>query len=88
MRRLIFFLTFLLAAMALGAQTAKDEAKLAERLNTYFAKYKPKGTRLTQQPRMLGYQLDHQAKTLVITADEFFACQEFTPEITEQKNKR
>jgi hypothetical protein len=82
MRRLIFFLTFLLAAMALGAQTAKDEAKLAERLNTYFAKYKPKGTRLTQQPRMLGYLLDHQAKTLVITADEFFACQEFTPEIT------
>lgn len=88
MRRLIFFLTFLLAAMALGAQTAKDEAKLAERLNTYFAKYKPKGTRLTQQPRMLGYQLDHQAKTLVITADEFFACQEFTPEITEHIYKK
>jgi hypothetical protein len=88
MRRLIFFLTFLLVAMALGAQTAKDEAKLAERLNTYFAKYKPKGTRLTQQPRMLGYQLDHQAKTLVITADEFFACQEFTPEITEHIYKK
>ena len=88
MQRLIFFLTFLLAAMALGAQTAKDEAKLAERLNTYFAKYKPKGTRLTQQPRMLGYQLDHQAKTLVITADEFFACQEFTPEITEHIYKK
>ena len=88
MRRLIFFVTFLLAAMALGAQTAKDEAKLAERLNTYFAKYKPKGTRLTQQPRMLGYQLDHQAKTLVITADEFFACQEFTPEITEHIYKK
>ncbi len=88
MRRLIFFLTFLLAAMALGAQTAKDEAKLAERLNTYFAKYKPKGTRLTQQPRMLGYQLNHQAKTLVITADEFFACQEFTPEITEHIYKK
>lgn len=74
--------------MALGAQTAKDEAKLAERLNTYFAKYKPKGTRLTQQPRMLGYQLNHQAKTLVITADEFFACQEFTPEITEHIYKK
>ena len=88
MRRLIFFLTFLLAAMALSAQTAKDEAKLAERLNTYFAKYKPKGTRLTQQPHMLGYQLDHQAKTLVITADEFFACQEFTPEITEHIYKK
>ena len=88
MRRLIFSLILLLATMTIGAQTAKDEAKLAERLNTYFAKYKPKGTRLTQQPRMLGYQLDHQAKTLVITADEFFACQEFTPEITEHIYKK
>ena len=88
MRRLIFSLMLLLATMTIGAQTAKDEAKLAERLNTYFAKYKPKGTRLTQQPHMLGYQLDHQAKTLVITADEFFACQEFTPEITEHIYKK
>ena len=37
---------------------------------------------------MVGYQLDHQAKTLVITADEFFACQEFTPEITEHIYKK
>jgi len=89
MRRLaIFFLLLLTSAMALHAQTAKDEAKLAERLNTYFAKYKPKGTKLTQAPRMVGYQLDHQAKTLVITADEFFACQEFTPEITEHIYKK
>lgn len=82
MQRLKPFLLLLLATLTLHAQTARDEAKLVERLNTYFAKYKPKGTRLTQAPHMLGYQLDHQAKTLVITADEFFACQEFTPEIT------
>ena len=37
---------------------------------------------------MVGYQLDHQKKTLVITADEFFACQEFTPEITEHIYKK
>ena len=65
------------------AQTAKDEAKLAERIQDYFRKYKPKGTRLTQAPRMLDYQLDNKAHTLTITADEFFAAQEFTPEITE-----
>ncbi len=64
------------------AQTAKDEAKLAENLKQYFAKYKPKGTRLTQQPRLVDYQLDNNARTLVITADETFAAQEFTPEIT------
>lgn len=77
-----------LATLSLSAQTARDEAKLVEKLNSYFAKYKPKGTRLTQAPRMVGYQLDHQKKTLVITADEFFACQEFTPEITEHIYKK
>lgn len=82
MQRQILSLILLLAALSMSAQTARDEAKLVERLNTYFAKYKPKGTRLTQAPHMVGYQLDHQTKTLVITADEFFACQEFTPEIT------
>ena len=70
------------------AQTAKDEAKLAERLKEYFAKYKPKGTRLTQQPKMVDYLLDNSEKTLTITADEFFAAQEFTPEITEHIYKK
>ena len=83
MRRRITLLLLLLATLSLSAQTARDEAKLVEKLNSYFSKYKPKGTRLTQAPRMVGYQLDHQQKTLVITADEFFACQEFTPEVTE-----
>ena len=82
MYRRITLCLLLLATLSLNAQTARDEAKLVEKLNSYFAKYKPKGTRLTQAPRMVGYQLDHQKKTLVITADEFFACQEFTPEIT------
>ena len=83
MRRRITLFLLLLATLSLSAQTARDEAKLVEKLNSYFSKYKPKGTRLTQAPRMVGYQLDHRQKTLVITADEFFACQEFTPEITE-----
>ena len=86
-RRITLCLLFL-ATLSLSAQTARDEAKLVEKLNSYFAKYKPKGTRLTQAPRMVGYQLDHQKKTLVITADEFFACQEFTPEITEHIYKK
>lgn len=87
MRRLTIFLLLLLS-MASHAQTAKDEAKLVERLNNYFAKYKPKGTRLTQAPKMLRYQLDNTSQTLVITADEFFAAQEFTPEITEHIYKK
>ena len=53
MHRKLLSILFLLVTLSLSAQTAKDEAKLAERLNTYFAKYKPKGTRLTQAPRMV-----------------------------------
>ena len=75
-------LCYLLIVLPLYAQTVKDEAKMADNLKQYFSKYKPKGTRLAQQPRMIGYQLDNDAKTLVITADEYFAAQEFTPEIT------
>lgn len=81
-------LLLVLFATPFYAQSAKDEAKLVERLQDYFRKYKPKGTRLTQAPRMLDYQLDNNARTLTITADEFFAAQEFTPEITENIYKK
>ena len=75
-------LSYLLIVLPLYSQTARDEAKMADNLKQYFSKYKPKGTRLAQQPRLVEYQLDNEAKTLVITADEYFAAQEFTPEIT------
>ena len=85
MRRLllsVLVLTLLSAIQPTMAQTSKDEAKLLKRFENYFTKYKPKGTRLTQQPRMVDCQIDRATKTLTITADEFFAAQEFTPEIT------
>ena len=85
MRRLllsVLVLTLLSAIQPTMAQTSKDEAKLLKRFENYFTKYKPKGTRLTQQPRMVDCQIDRVTKTLTITADEFFAAQEFTPEIT------
>ncbi len=81
-------LVCLFTSLPVFPQSPKDEAKMAERLKEYFAKYKPKGTRLSTQPRMLDYQLDNEQRTLVITADEFFACQEFTPEITARIYKK
>ena len=89
-KKLISALSILLffVATPFYGQSAKDEAKLVERLQEYFWKYKPKGTRLTQPPRMLDYQLDNTARTLTIVADEFFAAQEFTPEITEHIYKK
>ena len=88
MKRLLTSTAFLLCTLCLTAQTAKDEAKLAERLQHYFTKYKPKGTKLTHPPRMLSYQLNNEAKTITVHADEFFAAQEFTPEITEHIYKK
>lgn len=82
MKKIVILLFYLFTLTSLCAQTAKDEAKLTERLQDYFRKYKPKGTKLTQAPHMVDYQLDNDAKTLTITADEFFAAQEFTPEVT------
>lgn len=87
---LLSVLSILLTGFAVtaSAQSAKDEAKMVERLHQYFAKYKPKGMRLTQPPRMLSYLLDNDEETLTITADEFFAAQEFTPDITEHIYKK
>ena len=81
-------LFYLFTFLPLLAQTTKDEAQLEEQLQAYFAKYKPKGTRLTQAPRMLSYQLDDDQQSLTIVADEFFATQEFTPEIVEHIYKK
>ena len=81
-------LFYLFSLLPLSAQTSKDEAKLKERLKEYFAKYKPKGTKLRQAPQLVSYDLDNKARTLTITADEFFAAQEFTPEITEHIYKK
>ena len=70
-----------LVLQPLWAQTPKEEAKISEKLKQFFAKYKPKGTKLSTQSKMLGWQVDSENKTLTITADEFFACQELTPNI-------
>ena len=84
----ILLLVYIFTLLPLSAQTAKDEAKLKERLKEYFAKYKPKGTKLRQAPRLVSLEVDKSSRTLTITADEFFAAQEFSPEITKNIYKK
>ncbi|MBR1547707.1 MAG: xanthan lyase, partial [Prevotella sp.] len=81
-------LLYILTTLPLHAQSARDELKMTDKLKQYFAKYKPKGVKIAQQPHMIGYTLDHDAKTLTIEADEWFAMQEFTPEVTENIYKK
>ena len=88
MRHILLYLLLISASVSCFGQSAKDEAKMADCLKQYFSKYKPKGTRLAQQPRMTGYQVDDNKKTLTITVNEWFAMQEFTPEITKHIYKK
>ena len=88
MQKLLLILLLSMTTMSNGAQSPKDELKLAEKLKQYFAKYKPKGVKIAQQPHLVEYSLDHNAKTLTVEADEWFAMQEFTPEVTSHIYKR
>lgn len=84
--------TYIALAMLPGAicnaQTAEQERKMANKLEAYFAKYKPKKQDLPQAPRMLSYKVDNIKKTLTINADGNFAAQEFTEETTAYIYKR
>jgi hypothetical protein len=89
MIRIFLFSLLLLTTISPSlAQSAKDEAKMVERLQKYFSKYKPKESRLARQPRMVDYVLNNEEHTLVINADDWFGYQEFTPEVTENIYKK
>ena len=81
-RLLCLLVALTLGATGMVAQSPDQENKMAQKARQFFAKYKAKGSKIRQTPRMLDYAVDDSAQTLVITADEFFAAQEFTPEIT------
>lgn len=79
-RRLLICLSLILST-AIFAQSPEKEALMVAGIETYFAKYKPKGQDMPHSPRMESYRLDNGKKTLTITADGTFALQEFTPKI-------
>lgn len=87
-RVIVIVLFCLLSHLSSTAQTSKDEAKLRQCLKEYFAKYKPKGTKLRNAPKLVSVDTDNTARTMVINADDIFAFQEFTPEITDQIYKK
>lgn len=81
--KVMAFIIFLSLFIPAHAQTAKDEAQLKKRLREYFENYKPKHNKMRKSPRLVSVQTSKTARTMVITADSYFAAQEFTPEITE-----
>ena len=88
MYKILLYLLLLSAPTICFGQSAKDEAKMGDRLKLFFSTYKPKDMRLPRQYRMQSYQVDNDEKTLTITTDEWFGMQELTPEITENIYKK
>ncbi len=66
----------------------KKIEKLERKLNRYFEDYKAKDTQLEKQPRMVSYDLNDEARTLTIKADETFAHQDFSPKVVEKIYKK
>lgn len=70
------------------AQNAGQERKMEQKLEEYFAKYKPKKQELPQAPRMTGCNVDNSRKAITITADGTFAAQEFSEKTVNDIYKR
>ncbi|MBR1688438.1 MAG: fibronectin type III domain-containing protein [Prevotella sp.] len=62
------------------AQTAEHRGTLGKDIEKFFAKYKPRSQTLVRQSRLIGFQVNDTTQTLVVTADEYFAEQEFSQE--------
>ena len=88
MKKTLYTTTLLLMAVNGLAQTPKDEILMAKRLQEFFVKYRPKGQVFAQPSKMLGYKVDNKQRTLSITADEYFAAQEFTQKSTDNIYKK
>ena len=71
-----------------NGQTKAQEKKMVKKLEAYFEKYKPKKQKLIQTPKMTGYALDNNNKTLTINVDRSFSEQEFTEKTTEDIYKQ
>ena len=69
-------------------QTAVEEVRMSQRLQEFFKKYKPRKQSFVEQPKMVGYKVDKAKQTLSITANEYFAAQEFTQESTDNIYKK
>ena len=69
MYKILLYLLLLSASTICFGQSAKDEAKMADRLKQFFSTYKPKDLRLSRQYRMQSYQVDDNEQTLTINTD-------------------
>lgn len=75
-------------ATSVWAQTPHQDTKVVKKLEKFFTDYKPKTQELARTPKMQDCKIDNKKKTLTITADEYFAAQEFSPKVTSDIYKK
>lgn len=86
MRRI---LTILILLAVLGnqqtiAQTNTDEKDIKNRLENYFKEYKAPGAQVSKNAHLKDLQIDDEEETMIVTANDAFAEQTFTPDIVER----
>ena len=81
---IILFLLTVLGFPNIYAQTNTDEKEIKNNLENYFKDYKAQGAQVSKNARLKDLLIDDEEKTLVVTVNDAFAEQTFTPDIVER----
>ena len=81
---IILFLLTVLGFPNIYAQTNTDEKEIKNNLEKYFKDYKAQGAQVSKNARLKDLLIDDEEKTLVVTVNDAFAEQTFTPDIVER----
>ena len=81
---IILFLLTVLGFPNICAQTNTDEKEIKNNLENYFKDYKAQGAQVSKNARLKDLLIDDEEKTLVVTVNDAFAEQTFTPDIVER----
>ena len=86
MRKILTILILLavLGNQAIFAQTNTDEKDIRNRLENYFKEYKAPGAQVSKNAHLKDLQIDDEEETIIVTANNAFAEQTFTPDIVER----
>ena len=88
MRKIITVL-LLIAVCHGGIVSAQNNTTaIKAKLENYFKNYKPQGAQFSKTAHLTDLEMDDEEETLVVTANEAFAEQGFTPAVVENIYQR
>lgn len=78
----ILFLTAMLCGNGAWAQD-KNLSAIKNKLESYFKTYQPQGAQFSRAAHLTDIEIDDEAEAIVITTNDAFAEQSFTPQVVE-----